>query len=190
MADDDFEIDLYGDDTIEDNPTDTQDTENGSAEDDVPAADSAAHESIFGQGYDDHNQEQAMDDAEQNTSGEEPADSTDLQEGIQPDSNENAESTPQPQQEKQQIESTTDSANGQNGPPRQKVIPQGTKRGNAEGVDDRPIDPGATPALRITDLHWWTTEEDIRGWANQETCEDEVKSVTYNEHKVNGKSKR
>ncbi len=58
-----------------------------------------------------------------------------------------------------------------------------------ESSDDRPIDPGATTAVMISDLHWWTTEDDVRGWANQADCEDELKDVTFSEHKVNGKSK-
>jgi hypothetical protein len=55
--------------------------------------------------------------------------------------------------------------------------------------DDRPTDPGATAALMINDVNWWIGEEDIRGWANQSGCEDELSDVTFNEHKVNGKSK-
>jgi hypothetical protein len=58
-----------------------------------------------------------------------------------------------------------------------------------QGDDDRPIDPGASSALLISDLHWWTNEDDVRGWANQSRCEDELVDVTFNEHKVNGKSK-
>ena len=65
---------------------------------------------------------------------------------------------------------------------------QGTKRKQGED-DDRPIDPGATAALMINDVNWWVSEEDIRGWANQSGCEDELVEVTFNEHKVNGKSK-
>ena len=57
------------------------------------------------------------------------------------------------------------------------------------GLDDRPVDPGATAAVMISDLHWWTTEDDVRGWANQADCEDDLKDVTFSEHKVNGKSK-
>jgi len=64
---------------------------------------------------------------------------------------------------------------------------QGTKR--KETSDDRPIDTGATNALMISDLHWWTTEDDIRGWANEAGAEDELREVTFSEHKVNGKSK-
>ena len=64
---------------------------------------------------------------------------------------------------------------------------QGTKR--KETSDDRPIDAGATNALMISDLHWWTTEDDIRGWANDADTEDELKEITFSEHKVNGKSK-
>ncbi len=71
---------------------------------------------------------------------------------------------------------------------RQAPQQQGTKRKQGED-DDRPTDPGATAALMINDLNWWISEEDIRGWANQSGCEDELNEVTFNEHKVNGKSK-
>ena len=64
--------------------------------------------------------------------------------------------------------------------------PQGVKR---KELDDRPSDPDATTALLISDLYWWTTDDDIRGWANQASSEDELKDVTFSEHKVNGKSK-
>lgn len=60
---------------------------------------------------------------------------------------------------------------------------QGVKR------EDRPSDPDATTALLISDLFWWTTDDDIRGWINEAGCEDELKDVTFSEHKVNGKSK-
>ncbi|KAE8147804.1 hypothetical protein BDV25DRAFT_159612 [Aspergillus avenaceus] len=63
---------------------------------------------------------------------------------------------------------------------------QGVKR---KELDDRPADPDATPALLISDLYWWTTDDDIRGWVRQADCEDELKDVTFSEHKVNGKSK-
>ncbi|KAL2758459.1 hypothetical protein ACRALDRAFT_2040637 [Sodiomyces alcalophilus JCM 7366] len=62
---------------------------------------------------------------------------------------------------------------------------QGVKRKG----DDRPIDPGATSAVTISELNWWTTDDDIRGYAHQAHCEDELKDVTFSEHKVNGKSK-
>jgi hypothetical protein len=71
---------------------------------------------------------------------------------------------------------------------RQAPQQQGTKRKQGED-DDRPTDPGATAALMINDINWWISEEDIRGWANQSGCEDELTEVTFNEHKVNGKSK-
>lgn len=55
--------------------------------------------------------------------------------------------------------------------------------------DDRPIENGATTALYVADLHWWSTDDDIRGWVNECECEDELKDITFSEHKVNGKSK-
>ncbi|MCJ1473443.1 hypothetical protein MMC13_002094 [Lambiella insularis] len=71
--------------------------------------------------------------------------------------------------------------------PKQAPQTQGLKR--KEGVDERFVDPGATTALFISDLHWWITDDDIRGWANQSECEDELEDITFSEHKVNGKSK-
>lgn len=87
----------------------------------------------------------------------------------------------------QQI-SSTGGSNDQVQPPKQAPQQQGMKRKQGD-VDDRPTDPGATSALMINDLNWWISEEDIRGWANQSGCEDELIDVTFNEHKVNGKSK-
>ena len=65
--------------------------------------------------------------------------------------------------------------------------PQGVKR--KEGSDDRSVDPGATSALLVSELSWWQTDDDIRGWARQADCEDELVGITFSEHKVNGKSK-
>lgn len=64
------------------------------------------------------------------------------------------------------------------------ALQQGVKR-----QDDRPSDPDATTALLLSDLFWWTTDDDIRGWVNQAGSEEELKDVTFSEHKVNGKSK-
>lgn len=87
----------------------------------------------------------------------------------------------------QQITSTGGSSTDQVQAPKQAPTQQGVKR--KEGGDDRETDPGATSAVRLGELQWWVTEDDIRGWANQCGCEDELKDVTFNEHKVNGKSK-
>ncbi|KAH8802788.1 hypothetical protein F5884DRAFT_484496 [Xylogone sp. PMI_703] len=71
--------------------------------------------------------------------------------------------------------------------PKQAPQQQGVKR--KEGSDDRPVDPGATTALLISELHWWNTDDDIRGWINQARVEDELIDISFSEHKVNGKSK-
>ncbi|KAJ0422173.1 hypothetical protein BJY00DRAFT_98469 [Aspergillus carlsbadensis] len=63
---------------------------------------------------------------------------------------------------------------------------QGVKR---KEFDERPVDPDASPALLVSELHWWTTDDDIRDWVRDAGCEDELKDVTFSEHKVNGKSK-
>ncbi|KAI0111011.1 hypothetical protein F4776DRAFT_356707 [Hypoxylon sp. NC0597] len=67
------------------------------------------------------------------------------------------------------------------------TLSQGVKR--KEASDDRPIDPNATNALMVSELQWWTTDDDIRGWIRRADCEDELKDITFSEHKVNGKSK-
>ena len=64
---------------------------------------------------------------------------------------------------------------------------QGVKR--KEGSDERPVDPGATTALMVSELNWWNTDDDIRGWVCQAGCESELKDITFSEHKINGKSK-
>lgn len=66
-----------------------------------------------------------------------------------------------------------------------KTSSQGVKRKS----DDRQVDSGATTALVIDDLHWWISEDDIRGWVNEAAAEDDLIEVSFNEHKVNGKSK-
>ncbi|KAL8675276.1 MAG: hypothetical protein Q9168_000397 [Polycauliona sp. 1 TL-2023] len=87
----------------------------------------------------------------------------------------------------QKIASTDESSRDHLQLPKQAPQTQGLKR--KEGTDDRYTDPAATTALFISDLHWWVTDDDIRGWANQNQCEDELEDVTFSEHKVNGKSK-
>ncbi|CAI6014346.1 unnamed protein product [Clonostachys chloroleuca] len=67
--------------------------------------------------------------------------------------------------------------------------PKDHSDGKHEDEDDLPIDPGATTALMVSELNWWTTDDDIRGWLKQGGCEDGVKDLTFSEHKVNGKSK-
>ena len=63
----------------------------------------------------------------------------------------------------------------------------GLKRKSEE--DDRPVDPNATSALMISELNWWVTDDDVRGWLKKAHSEGEVKDMTFSEHKVNGKSK-
>ena len=63
----------------------------------------------------------------------------------------------------------------------------GVKRKSEE--DDRPVDPTATTAIMMSEINWWTTDDDIRGWLRDAKCEEDIKDLTFSEHKVNGKSK-
>jgi hypothetical protein len=87
----------------------------------------------------------------------------------------------------QKIASTDQSGSNPVHLPKQAPQTQGLKRKGGE--DDRFVDPGATTALFVSELHWWVNDDDVRGWANQSQCEDELLEITFSEHKVNGKSK-
>jgi hypothetical protein len=71
--------------------------------------------------------------------------------------------------------------------PEESKPSQGTKRKSPS--DDRPLDSDASSALMISDLHWWTTEDDVRAWARSVDAERDLRELTFSEHKVNGKSK-
>jgi hypothetical protein len=160
MADEDnFDIDIYGDDAVQN----YQDT-------------GAAQDAMQSDSVNAHTDSTAAEATGTKPEGAEAADKHDHSNG-----------TIQQESGTQQISSTGASANNQTFL-KQAPQQQGVKRKQGED-DDRPMDPGATAALMINDLNWWISEEDIRGWANQGCCEDELNEVTFNEHKVNGKSK-
>jgi hypothetical protein len=56
-------------------------------------------------------------------------------------------------------------------------------------ADGRPVDPGALPSLKLSELHWWTTEEDVRAFCAAANTEHELKELAFGEHKINGKSR-
>lgn len=64
---------------------------------------------------------------------------------------------------------------------------QGVKR--KEGHDERELEPGASSAIVVSELDWWINDDNIRGWTNQCGVENELTTITFHEHKVNGKSK-
>lgn len=88
----------------------------------------------------------------------------------------------------QKIASTDASAADPVQLPRQAPQEQGLNK-EVGTTDERSVDPNASTSLLVSDLHWWVNDDDIRGWANQCRCEDELEEITFSEHKVNGKSK-
>ena len=167
MADDDnFDIDIYGDDSYQDSNT-QQNKDTDVVDHNAPNTNSNVDNANGGNN-------QAKPESGEQTAKPEP-------------SGETTNGDAQQDHSTQQIASTGGSA-GQD-VHRQAPQKQGMKRKQGGDDDDRPTDPGATAALMINDVNWWIGEEDIRGWANQSGCEDELADVTFNEHKVNGKSK-
>ena len=151
---------------------------------------------IYGDGGEDYGQDEAQDEIKAEEASEQP---------VQPieaasDASANVASIPEPQDMEigqanghgesdvaQKITSTDQSAPDPLNLPKQAPQTQGLKR--KDGADDRLVDPGATSALFVSELSWWINDDDIRGWANQSQCEDELEEITFSEHKVNGKSK-
>ncbi|KAI0011376.1 hypothetical protein F4779DRAFT_615619 [Xylariaceae sp. FL0662B] len=142
MADDDFEIDVYGDANADAEDSKIEDTNN--------------------QSYDSNS-------------------SITIANGSNPDPNAHSNN----HDEYDTREHTMDVRDDNRSP--SQSYQQGVKR--KEGSDDRPIDPGATNCLLLSELQWWTTDDEIRSWVRHASCEDELKDITFSEHKVNGKSK-
>jgi hypothetical protein len=59
----------------------------------------------------------------------------------------------------------------------------------ANNAQNTSVEPGAMPALRLAELHWWTTEEDVRAFCARAGVEGELREITFGEHKINGKSR-
>jgi hypothetical protein len=174
MADDEFDIDIYGDANTEDGPF-KKDEEGDVKIDGVePASEATAPASTNGVNGGPSEVDGVEDDDKEDD------DYVDIK--VENNDHEKTDG-----QQQQQIKSTDEPGHGVLSIPKQAPQQQGVKR--KEGSDDRPIDPGATTALLISELHWWNTDDDIRGWINQAQVEDELKDITFSEHKVNGKSK-
>jgi hypothetical protein len=150
MAEDDFEIDIYGDESTDQQGTKPQD--DGQAE---------QHDGADGQEAQDDTMNHEEYAEQEHYNGEE------QYEGHNQDT----------------ARSKTKTPHGDAKPP------QGTKRKSESVSDERPVDPGATTALLMSELNWWDTDDDIRGWTRDAGAEDELEDITFSEHKANGKSK-
>jgi hypothetical protein len=167
MADDEFDIDIYGDTNADPEPVGDfkKDDESDMKIDGVELAN--GHTADVNGAKEEEDEEEQDDDF------------VDIKV-----SNGNADHK---MNDQQKIKSTDESSTDVLNIPKQAPQQQGVKRKGAS--DDRPVDPGATTAILISELHWWNTDDDVRGWVNQAQVEDELKDITFSEHKVNGKSK-
>lgn len=169
MADDEFDIDIYGDTNGEDDQSFKKDEEGDIKINGAEENKDSEHNEPVGTSVAELNRVKHVED--------------DDYVDIKVDSGNDIKDM----EGQQQIKSTDESGQDLLSIPKQAPQQQGVKR--KEGSDDRPIDPGATTALLISELHWWNTDDDIRGWVNQAQVEDELRDITFSEHKVNGKSK-
>ena len=189
----DFEIDIYGDAPTEmqpdPTPADTQPPGDQISDDkgsggQVPAVDQASGIHDLGNQASDNQASHDHASGDQ-TIISQPAESVEAQQDHQGDTRQTQ--VPHLQTQSAIASTSADSGAEVNAP---KVAPTEQGKGKVEGAsDERPVDAGATTALKIVDMQWWVTEDDIRGWANQCGVEDELKGVTFAEYKVNGKSK-
>jgi len=164
MADDDnFDIDIYGDDAT----AETGDYQQGEEYTDTKANGPSQLDGAYDY---DQNQEPYSEDIdiklEHPTTHHETQQQYD--ESADQDQQDRYEQTPQ---------ETAQQASQQ----------QGVKR--KEGYDEQALEPGASSAIVVSELDWWINDDDIRGWANQCGVEHELTTITFHEHKVNGKSK-
>jgi hypothetical protein len=170
MADDDnFDIDIYGDET---------------AQDDQPAAQS--NQEGYGNGEEQATSGFAVDTQYDETLGSGGADGQ-TQASVSGAADEMKSSQnpdPQQQQQQQQQQQPQQYSSETAATPTSTMV--GTKR---KTYDGRNVDPNATMSTVISELHWWHTEDDVRGWCAKAEVEDDIKDITFNEHKVNGKSK-
>lgn len=148
MADEDFEIDVYGDTEGGDAPQQQQDESHGQGAEDFH------QDEQQGEQYQEDGDEGMHQNGHQNE-GDQNGDEMD---GQRDDGAASATSAPQ----------------------------QGTKRKEREDVV---LEENATNALLLSELQWFTTEDEIRNLAGAVAVETELVEITFSEHKVNGKSK-
>ncbi|TKA23945.1 hypothetical protein B0A50_06451 [Salinomyces thailandicus] len=116
---------------------------------------------------------------------------------------EQANQTPVNDISKETLADASTASQDSNRNPNASTSHQGTKRKASDDIqshehdpdrierqtDSRSLDPGAMPSLKLADLHWWTTEEDLRAFCARAAAESELQDLAFGEHKINGKSR-
>ena len=154
MADDDFDIDIYGD-TAEDMPTSTSTPHTKDAQSDTKIEDHVEQKpQADAQGGSPQDNHSTNDHTDHQTDGNRANgsnhDDEKHDENIQPSSDSvDFKLESNHQEDRQQIKSTDESGKGAIHIPKQAPVQQGLKR--KEGSDERLIDPGATTAILISE---------------------------------------
>ena len=184
MAEEDFEIDLYGDAPANDGPENHPDGGNKdqgqSRQDDRHRDEDNSHDDDPLH-QDNHGNDRHRDDSQDRHRD----DNYDYdEEGIKTEDSGFADG-----QDDRDSHRRQDSRDKRDSYDEERRSPkQGVKRKGSD-EDETPVDRDATSAVLISELAWWTTDDEIRGWVFQANAEDDLKDISFSEHKVNGKSK-
>jgi hypothetical protein len=179
--DDTFDIDIYGDETNEQQEPSRQMHQEQNPEDrlfdddDVEYDAPSSHEQNGAGSNNSNNQAHQDNTMAGSTQGtKRKADEIEIDDFQQQQQQNAQQAEQQPSQPPQQ---------------QQQQMPSGPSNSTPRPASTAPVDPNATSALKLLDMQWWITEEHIREFCRRAKVEHEVRDLAFGEHKINGKSR-